>query len=433
MGSRVRYVLLGTCLAVAAICASRAAPAPAASQCASLGAAAEFGVFSNGVFNSSASSGTSITGRVAAAGDVTLGSISDTPAAGDASPTIIAGGNFTGGGGGGTVNGGVTYGGTSNVAQNFTVNGGLAQPPPPFSFVDEFVSLKNESSTLAARARSPGASLVTSYGQLQLTGTGAGLNVFTVTAAQLALAQGIVINLTQPGATALIKVTTDAPLSIGPQYMNLAGAAIPSDVLWNFPLATGLAVTSGVAWQGSILAPNATVTAAGHPQLHDQLIAATVPSSDWVVDRVTFKGCLPEPPTPPDNPLTLTPLCIDSAGDLDMRLSNPGTTSRAVVWNDMIGGDFGQFVVPAQSDQFFVVRGGNGASVIRATSGTTTVRANGTDVPCRGQITVQLATEGNAPAGLTWSNRLTDGANGHVSELLALAAGQATTLSVPGG
>jgi choice-of-anchor A domain-containing protein len=242
----------------------------------------------------------------------------------------------------------VTFGGTSNVAGNFTVNGGLAPAPPPFSFADQFISLKNESSTLAASAQSAGATVVTSYGQLQLTGTAPGLNVFTVTAAQLAQAQGIVINLTQPGATALINVTTDTQLSIGPQYMNLTGTAIPADVLWNFPLATGLAVTAGVAWQGSILAPNAKVTTAGHPRLHGQLIAATVPSSDWLVDRVTFTGCLAEPPTPPDNTLTLTPLCIDSAGNLDMRLRNTGTTSRAVVWNDMMGGDFGQFVVPAE-------------------------------------------------------------------------------------
>ena len=57
-----------------------------------------------------------------------------------------------------------------------------------------------------------------------MTGTGTGLNVFTVDAAQLAQAAGIVINLTQPGATALINVTTDTILSIAPMYMNLSGA-----------------------------------------------------------------------------------------------------------------------------------------------------------------------------------------------------------------
>ena len=437
--SRVRFVLVVACVVVLGLSAlgPPVGPAAAAAQCASLGAAADFGVFSDGAFNASASSGTSITGRVAAAGDVTLDGVFVGPAAGDATPTIVAGGNFTGGQtthAGGTVNGGVTYGGTGNVAQNFTVNGGLTKAAPPFTFATEFDSLKAESSSLASQAQSSGATVVLQpWGALELTGTAPGLNVFTVTAAELAQAQGIVINLTQPGATALINVTTDTQLTIGPQYMNLSGSASPSDVLWNLPLATGLAVMTGVAWQGTILAPNATVTSSGHPQLHGQLIAGTVPASDWVVQRTAFTGCLPEAPSPPDTTLTLTPLCIDAAGNLDMRLRNTGTTSRAVVWNDMTGGDFGQFVVPAQSDQFFVVRGGNGASMIRAVSGTTTVQANGTDVPCRGQITVQLATVGNAPAGQTWSNRLTDGANGHVADLLALVAGQSRTLSVPGG
>jgi choice-of-anchor A domain-containing protein len=383
------------------------------------------------------SGGSSITGRIAAAGDVTLDSISVGPAAGDAAPTIVAGGNFTAGvttHGGGTVNGGVTYGGTANVAQDFTVNGGLTHAAPPFSFDTEFTSLKNLSSSLGALAQPDTSTVTLAYGALQLMGTASGVNVFTVSAAQLAQAQGIVIDLTQPGATALINVTTDTLLTIAPMYMNLSGSANAAGILWNLPLATGLAVNAGVAWQGSILAPNATVTSAGHPQLHGQLIAATVPSSDWVVDRVKFAGCLPPPPGPSeDDSLTLVPLCIDSSGDLDMRLRNTGDTSRTVVWNDLTGGDYGQFVVPAHSDQFFLVNGGDAHSLIQATSGTTTVNANGTDERCQGQITVQLNTEGSAPAGQTWSVRVTDGDNGHVNEALVLGAGQSSTVTVPGG
>jgi choice-of-anchor A domain-containing protein len=437
-GSRVAYALLAGCLATVAVFASRPAPAPAASQCASLGAAANFGVFSNGSFNSSGSSGTSITGRIAAAGDVTLDGVFVGPAAGDTTPTIVAGQNFTGGrttGAGGTVNGGVTYGGTANVAQNFTVNGGVVHAAPPFSFDSEFISLKNLSSSLGDVHQTPGATVVLNqYSHaLEITGTASGLNVFTVDAAQLAQAAGIVINLTQAGATALINVTTDTNLSIGPMYMNLQGAANAAGILWNLPLATGLAVNVGVGWQGSILAPNATVTTSGHPQLHGQLIAATVPSSDWVVDRVKFTGCLPLPPTPPDHTLTLVPLCIDSSGDLNMRLRNTGDQSRTVTWNDLTHGDFGGFVVPAHSDEFFSVNRGGARSVIVAMSGTTTVQANGTNARCEGQITVQLATEGDAPAGQTWSVRVTDGSGGHVSETLTLGAGQSSTVTVPGG
>jgi hypothetical protein len=49
-----------------------AAPAAGASDCASLGQAANFAVFSDGAFNASESAGTSINGRIGASGDVTL-------------------------------------------------------------------------------------------------------------------------------------------------------------------------------------------------------------------------------------------------------------------------------------------------------------------------------------------------------------------------
>ena len=53
------------------------------------------------------------------------------------------------------------------------------------------------------------------------------------------------INLTQPGATALINVNTATILSIGPMYMNLSGSATAAGIMWNLPLATGLNVTDG--------------------------------------------------------------------------------------------------------------------------------------------------------------------------------------------
>ena len=433
-------VALGT-LAIAACAAIgvaglRADPSAGQSGCASFGQAANFAVFSHGAFNASESSGTSISGRIAAAGDVTLDGVSVGPAASDASPTIVAGGNFTAGQtthSGGTVNGGVTYGGTSNVAANFTVNGGLANAAPPFSFATEFTSLKTLSASIAGLTQSPGATVSLAYGALTLTGTATGLNVFTVDATQLAQAQGIVINLTQPGATALINVNTATNLSIAPQYMTLSGSAAAAGILWNLSLATEFDVTHGVAWQGTILAPNANVTGLNHPQLAGQLIAASVPDSSWVINRVKYAGCLPAPPGPPDDTLSIAPLCIDGNGALDMRLRNTGDQTRAVSWVDLTGRDFGSFDVPAHSDFFFYDRGGSGASVIRATSGTTRVQTNGTDARCQGQITVQLVTEGDAPAGQTWDVDVTNGDNGNVSNVLTLASGQSATTTVPGG
>jgi choice-of-anchor A domain-containing protein len=109
--------------------------------------------FSDGTFNSTQSSGTSITGRIAAASDVTLDGVTVNPAAGDSAPTVIAGGNFVAGntGHGGTLNGGVRYAGTIDVAQNFTVNGARTHAPPPFSFVSEFATLTESSHVGEAR------------------------------------------------------------------------------------------------------------------------------------------------------------------------------------------------------------------------------------------------------------------------------------------
>src|ERR1700750_2010433 len=102
-----------------------AAPRPAGhaaqTQCGSLGEAANFAVFSDGDFNASQAAGTSINGRIATAGDVTLDGVPVNPAAGDPSPTVVAAGDFTAGrttGNGGSLNGGIRVQGTIDIAQN---------------------------------------------------------------------------------------------------------------------------------------------------------------------------------------------------------------------------------------------------------------------------------------------------------------------------
>jgi choice-of-anchor A domain-containing protein len=425
---------------------ARALPRPVAraaqTECASLGQAANFAVFSGGAFDSSQPSGTSISGRIAAAGNVTLDGVSVNPAAGDPSPTVIAAGNFTAGrttGNGGSLNGGIRVQGTIDIAPNFSVGGTQEQGAPGFSFADEFTQLRTVSSSLADLSQSPGATvgLDPNSRALNLTGTGAGTNVFTVSAADLASAAGVVISLTQAGATALINVTTDTDLAIGPQYMNLTGTAAPARIAWNFPLATGLAVTHGVAWQGLILAPNASVTGLNHPQLAGQMIARTVPDSNWVINRTAFTGCLPVPIVPPDptpdDTLSLKALCLDSAGRLDMRLTNTGAQTRHVTWKDLTGRDFGAFDIAPDQDFFFEVRDGSATSVIQATAGATTITERGTGHECAGSITVQMVAVGPAPAGARWPVRIDDGTNGAFSQVVTLAAGESQTVAVPGG
>ena len=135
---------------------------------------------------------------------------------------------------------------------------------------------------------------------LQLTGTAAGLNVFTVSGAQLAQAAGVTLTLTQPGATALINVTTDTQLTLSEQYMNLTGTTA-ANVAWNLSLATNLTLNGSVDWQGLILAPNAEIHAAVNGQIHGQLIARAIPMENRTLTKVAFTGCLPQP-QPPSRP-----------------------------------------------------------------------------------------------------------------------------------
>src|ERR1700761_2942990 len=185
-----RYVLGGLVLALVASGAVwsvvRPASAASASDCASLGQAGGYVAFSNGDFNASPPGGENITGRIAAAHDVTIdgpgsGGVFVSPASGDPSPTVIAGHDLSLGlsGVGGNLSGGVRYGNSITVAPNFVVSGGQQQASPGFSFDDEFTSLRSLSASLADLNQSPGATVsLNQYSHaLELTGTDDGLNV----------------------------------------------------------------------------------------------------------------------------------------------------------------------------------------------------------------------------------------------------------------
>ncbi|HEY6525778.1 MAG TPA: collagen-binding domain-containing protein [Solirubrobacteraceae bacterium] len=416
-------------------------PASGAGECASLGEAAHFVAFSHAGFNASPPGGENISGRIAAAGDVTLGGPGSgglyvTGASGDVSPTVIAGHDLSAGksGVGGTLSSGATYGNGVSVAPNFYVTPPPTKASAPFSFDDEFTSLRTLSASLAGQAQSDGSTVsLNPYSHaLELNGTGAGLNVFTVSAAQLTQAAGVTITLTTSGATALINVTTDTDLTVSLQYMNLSGASAAS-IAWNLPLATKVMIGGPEAWQGLLLAPNAAVSLDSNGQFNGQVIAASVPAANRTLNKVAFAGCLPppQPISPPDESLTLNALCVDINGDLDMRLRNTGDEARSGEWVDQGGTDFGHFDDPAHHDLFFDVQNPTSTSVIAATSGATTVTAPGTTAPCRGQITVRLITAGPAPAGATWDVRLDAGVD--PVPVTTLGSGEQSTRTVPGG
>ncbi|HEY1716270.1 MAG TPA: collagen-binding domain-containing protein [Solirubrobacteraceae bacterium] len=440
-----RYVVAALVIALFASGAVWAAvhPASAATRndCASLGQAAGFVAFSNGDFNASPPGGENITGRIAAADDLTIGGAGSggvfvSPAPGDPSPTVIAGHDLSLGQSraGGTLNGGARYGHTITVAPNFVVNGGQQQASPGFSFDDEFESLRTLSASLADLDQSAGATVsLNPYSRaLELTGTEDGLNVFTVSASQLTQAAGITMTLTKPGATALINVTTDTNLTVAPQYENLTGVDA-AHIAWNLPLATAFTISGSVDWKGLVLAPNAQVTMASNGEFHGQVIAANIPAASRTLAKVAFAGCLPQPPpvTPPDKSLTLSSLCVNAAGEATMRLRNTGDHARQGTWLDQGGTDFGIFDVPTHSDLFFIVDNPTTDSMIQATSGATTVSSPVVLTPCQGQITVRLVTIGPAPADATWDVRLDAGTGSR--SVLPLQDGEQETTTVAGG
>jgi choice-of-anchor A domain-containing protein len=420
--------------ALAAASAAHAAPPTVrAAACGSLGAADRFAVFSDGVFTAAGGGGTSITGRVAAAGDVTLDGVSLT---GSPSPAVVTGASFIAGrttGQGGSLSSGVRYADRFDVAQNFSVAGERTQAEPPFSFAGEFASLALLSDTWAQREETAGATVTLQpWGELQLQGTSSGLNVFTIDAADVAGGQvrGVSVTLPSPSASALVNVTTNTAITLGAEYLNVSPSGIADRLIWNLPRATSLDVTRGIAWKGLILAPHATVRGSGHPQLAGQLVAASVPGGEWVFTGTPLADCPPGPA--PDTSLSLEALCVDPFGNLAMRLRNTGARDRDVVWDDLGGPDFGSFVAHAGRDEFFNVReGGAGSRIrVRADRGTE-LTADGTGERCAGAITVAKRTSGPAPPG-PWTIEIA-GADGRAVQSAQIAAGGSHTFDALGG
>jgi choice-of-anchor A domain-containing protein len=336
------------------------------SSCESLGDASGFAIFSDGSVDFTTASGSSIVGRIAAAGDVSLDGVNASLGAGESGPEVVAGGSFTGGqpgGSGGTVNGGVSYGQSITLAPNFTVNGGTEHTSPPFSFASDFTSLEQLSSSLSGLSQTSGATVeVNQYsGALELTGTDA-VNVFHVTAAQLAQAAGIVINLTQPGATAVIDVDGGPDLSVAAQYMSLSGTATAANVVWNLPMVTSFTVTSGISWSGTILAPNAAVSATAQAQVNGQLIAGSVGPGDWVVNGLASTACIPSG-TPSSVVPVVKCVSVNSNGsfvayfgytDSGAAVSYPIGPTNSVTPSSLSGGQPVNFVSGTVDDAFSV-------------------------------------------------------------------------------
>jgi len=132
---------------------------------------------------------------------------------------------------------------------------------------------------------------------IELTGTRADLNVFTVKAADLSVASSLTISV-PAGAAAIINVT-GAAVTIANMGMSLAGAS-PADVVFNLRDA-GTVTIANVRVLGSVLAPAAAV------QVRDGEVQGGVFARTLRVERATLRAmpfvraaaCLAPPPPPP--------------------------------------------------------------------------------------------------------------------------------------
>src|SRR5690349_10901339 len=338
-------------MAAAAVLPGRAL----AADCAALGAASQFDVFTAAGLTAS-TGGATIQGRVAAGGDaVVQGDTFGTSPPLTADPNradLVVGRNLTLGGGGGSVPyGRVTYGGTLTANGTFTTLGGIHKEDPPFTFADEVTNL-NQLSAQWAGLTTNGTVSGPTY-DVRFTGTNPTRNVFSLTAASLQGMGKITISV-PAGSTTLINVSGSSFTS-SLYGIDLVGAT-PETVLWNFPLATSVQQTSGLNWQGTLLAPHAGVTAS-NGQFYGQILGDHANIGSEALFHRPFGGCLPPLPT---RDLSLASLCTDPVTRHNsMRLRNLGDRAYLVTWSDRDSAQGDTFTAPAGTDTFFDVLDGD--------------------------------------------------------------------------
>ena len=277
-----------------------------------LGIAQRFNVF---VQHDYSVVGTDVKGRAAAGGNVSIDSYAvgvDLPPDSSRADLIAGGGLTVGGGGAQAPNGSVTYG-TTLQGSITTPHGQVAHAPPPFDVNVQFAQLASQAAAIGALTPN-GTAGGPSYAY-DLIGTSETSNVFRITATDLQTAQVIRIRVPS-GSTTVVVVTGPSYSSAryptaaiqfwnGSQYVQLPDSASPAlealraNLLWDFPEATSVQIGSGIAWQGTVLAPLAAVVFPGSTQLNGTLIAASLVNSAGSARNHPFTGCVPIGPPPP--------------------------------------------------------------------------------------------------------------------------------------
>jgi choice-of-anchor A domain-containing protein len=400
----------------------------AAADCANLGVPGQFDVFAQSGLNSA---NETIPGRVAAGGNAILAGPNiglSPPLTPDANRAdLVVGNDLTVNNGGTVGTGKVTYGGT--FTGSITAYGGLHHEDPTFSFADEFTTLEARSAQWADLAGTP----VTGSGYgVMFTGTNAPLNVFSVKASDMEKINGIVFAGMPATSTVLINVTMDKANGSFTGVLNAIdlGGVPPENILWNFLAATSVGVSSN--WVGEILAPTAAAS------ITNGTYRGSVAAHDVTINGVGFEhhpfgGCLPPAPAPePSRDLALKSLCTDPLTDRHaLRLRNQDATAYGAQWEDTDSAQSGVLALPANSDTFFDIQGGDRSHHIVVTSGPTTVETTTGTNQCGGTIDVGkvVTGEGVPPPG-PWAI-VVKGSN-TFSRTVALVAGARVEVKVPG-
>jgi choice-of-anchor A domain-containing protein len=403
-------------------------------DCASLGQAAAYDVFSAGALTMASQT---MDGRAAAAGDGSLASM-EMGGGTDEGFDLVSGGRITGNGGV-TVNGDVRY---RDSLTGVVVNGGVAsQGPPPdgLDFAKEFTSLATLGDFLGAQRTTPGATYTVQPWALQLQGAaGSAVSVLNLSAQLLRDAPRFQINA-PAGSTLVVNVHAQSEsLSVNMDAMDLTGIT-PSRILWNLVGVTAFNLTGSIQWKGTLLAPNTPITKTGNNQdWNGQVLAKSAAISGLHMIHSPFDGCAPAPPLPPEPgpELAVSAKCVDTRTapeSLIVMLRNSETKAVTdIAWKDEDSAEKGTIAsVDGSSDYYFGVPGAAGHT-ITVTKGSTTVSTKPTTSgECEGTIVVTKQTVGNAPAG-TWPIGLY-APNNELIRCEDVAAGGSFETTVPGG
>jgi choice-of-anchor A domain-containing protein len=214
---------------------------------------------------------------------------------------IVVGGTLTAsnGGVGSNQDGAIYYGSSAPSLSGFTANGGQFGNQTLVNFAASASEYTSYSAQLGGLSANGTTSFNSNGNTLTLTGTAAGLNVFTLAGSTLTSSQTIDISA-PTGSTVLINVTGSAATFQNGEVME--SGITGSSVLYNFITATSVDLAGSKDPMGSILAPDAGVIGS-YGSMYGQLIAGSYSGNTQFNDG-TFTGTLPgQVPVPPSLPL----------------------------------------------------------------------------------------------------------------------------------